>query len=143
MVVGILFISGCGADLHASNQKRVFYSHPAYGDDNYEPTRDCIWRITTRSGNIKLQFKEFDIENEKFCSYDVVTIRDGANSTSPLLGKACGNKNTDREFISTGNKMYIQFKTDLTTQKKGFIAEYMRVKNRKAKNKKLKIKRNS
>lgn len=72
-----------------------------------------------------------------------MTIHDGGNSTSPLLGKACGNSNTDRDFISTGNIMYIQFETDLTTQKKGFIAEYVRFKNRKGKSKKYKIKRNS
>ncbi|KAK3741569.1 hypothetical protein QZH41_012512 [Actinostola sp. cb2023] len=133
----------CGAELHAAYQKRTFYSHPAYGDDNYSPSLKCTWTLSTRSGNIKLRFKEFDLENEKFCSYDVVTIRDGNNTTSPLLGRACGNKNTAREFISTGNKMFIQFTTDLTTQKKGFIAEYVRVKNKKGKNKKYKSKRNS
>lgn len=129
--------------MNAANQKRIFYSHPAYGDDNYSPSLKCTWKISTRSGQIRLRFKEFDLESEKFCSYDVVTVRDGANSTSPLLGKACGNKNPARDFISTGNKMYIQFRTDLTTQNKGFIAEYGRVKNKKGKNKKYKIKRNS
>ncbi|KXJ24165.1 Tolloid-like protein 1 [Exaiptasia diaphana] len=133
----------CGAELHASNQKRIFYSHPAYGDDNYSPSLKCTWKIASRSGYIKLRFKEFDLENEKFCSYDEVIIRDGNNTTSPLLGKACGNKKTPKEFFSTGNQLFVQFTTDLTTQKKGFIAEYSRVKSKKEKNKKYKTKKNT
>lgn len=133
--------SVCGAQLNAVNTARTFYSHPAYGDDNYSPSVKCTWTLSTRNGFVKLRFKEFDLEKEKYCSYDAVTIRDGSNATSPLLGKICGNsaKIAEREFLSTGNKMFIEFVTDLTTQKKGFIAEYGRIKrNRRNKLKKYK-----
>ncbi|XP_031559878.1 tolloid-like protein 1 [Actinia tenebrosa] len=122
----------CGAKLNAINTARTFYSHPAYGDDDYSPSVKCRWTISTRNGFVKLRFKEFEVEKEKYCSYDGVTIRDGSNATSPLLGKICGNsaKNAKREFLSTSNKMFIEFVSDLTTQKKGFIAEYVRVKRK-------------
>jgi len=56
------------------------------------------------------------------CGYDYVIIRDGNNSTAPLLGRLCGKE--PAEFVSPGNRMGIEFRTDLTTNKKGFIAEY-------------------
>ena len=116
--------AACGAQLQASNTKRQFISHPSYGDDNYEPNLHCIWLLTARSGHkIHLRLKEFDVEMEKNCGYDYVIIRDGNNSTAPLLGRVCG-KGRPVEFASLGNRMWIEFRTDLTTNKKGFIAEY-------------------
>lgn len=129
MCVHVYFFLVCGAQLHASNNKRQFFSHPSYGDDNYETSLHCLWRLTARSGFIiRLRFKEFDVESEKLCGYDYVILRDGSNSTAPLLGKVCGQgtPGSAREFVSTGNRMWIQFKTDLTNTKKGFIAEYSR-----------------
>ncbi|XP_048589480.1 tolloid-like protein 1 isoform X2 [Nematostella vectensis] len=127
------YTAHCGANLNAVSQKRIFYSHPAYGDDNYGPKMKCNWTLTARNGFIKLRFKEFDIEKEAYCSYDYVNIRDGNSTSSPLLGKQCGSsgKKGPLEFVSTGNKMYIEFVTDVTNQHKGFIAEYVRVKRTK------------
>ena len=113
----------CGAQLYASIKKRQFFSHPSYGDNNYKTNLHCLWQLTARSGYIiRLRFKEFDVENEKLCGYDYVIIRDGNNSSAPLLGRVCGRG--PREFVSTGNRMWMEFRTDLTTNKKGFIAEY-------------------
>ena len=114
----------CGAQLQASNTKRQFISHPSYGDDNYESNLHCIWQLTARSGyKIHLRLKEFDVEMEKNCGYDYVIIRGGNNSIAPLLGRVCG-KRAPVEFVSPGDRMWIEFRTDLTTNKKGFIAEY-------------------
>lgn len=119
----------CSANLHVSNNKRQFFSHPSYGSDNYKSNLRCSWRLTTRPGYIiRLRFKQFDVENEKLCGYDYVIIRDGTNNTAPLLGRACGQTSTQssHEFVSTGNRMWIKFETDLTNNRKGFIAEYFR-----------------
>ncbi|XP_067041555.1 tolloid-like protein 1 [Acropora muricata] len=123
----------CGAQLHASNNRRQFFSHPNHKNENYGPNLHCQWLLTARSGYIiRLRFKEFELENEKLCAYDYAIIRDGSNSTSPLIERLCGHgsPNSSREFVSTGNRMWIQFRTDVTTQKKGFIAEYSRLHNR-------------
>lgn len=119
----------CGSQLHASSQKRQFVSHPSYGDDNYKSSHYCLWLLTARSGHvIFLRFKSFDVEHERNCGYDYVEIYDGSNSTSPKLGKICGSESQvfPRLFMSSGNRMFIQFRTDLTNQKKGFVAEYSR-----------------
>ena len=114
----------CGAQLQASDTKRQFISHPSYGDDNYEPNLHCIWQLKAQSDyKIHLRLKEFDVEMEKNCVYDYVIVRSGNNSTAPVLGRVCG-KGTPVEFVSTGDRMWIEFRTDLTTNKKGFIAEY-------------------
>ena len=113
----------CGAQLQASNTKRQFFSHPSYGDDNYRSNFQCVWQLAAQAGHVlHLRFKEFDVEMENVCGYDYVIIRDGSNSTTPLLGRVCGKR--PREFVSSGNQMWIEFRTDLTTNKKGFIAEY-------------------
>jgi len=125
----VRYTAVCGAQLHSSTNKRQFSSHPSYGDDNYKSNLHCRWLLTARSGYIiRLRFKEFDVENEKLCGYDYVIVRDGNNSTAPLLGRVCGkgSPGSSREFVSSGNRMWIQFKTDLTNNKKGFIAEYSR-----------------
>ena len=127
-IVLFLFVV-CSANLHVSNNKRQFFSHPSYGSDNYKSNLRCSWRLTTRPGYIiRLRFKQFDVENEKLCGYDYVIIRDGTNNTAPLLGRACGQTSTQssHEFVSTGNRMWIKFETDLTNNRKGFIAEYFR-----------------
>ena len=91
------FFTVCGAQLHSSNNKRQFSSHPSYGDDNYKSNLHCRWLLTARSGYIiRLQFKEFDVENEKLCGYDYVMIRDGNNSTAPLLGECAAR---DRQVL--------------------------------------------
>ena len=123
----------CGVQLNASNNTRQFLSHPNHKYENYGPNLHCQWLLTARSGYIiRLRFKEFELENEKLCAYDYVIIRDGSNSTSPLIERLCGHgsPNSSREFVSTGNRMWIQFRSDVTTQRKGFIAEYSRLRNR-------------
>ena len=81
---------------------------------------------------IFLRFKSFDVENERNCGYDKVEIYDGSNSASPKLGIICGSESdvSRRLFMSSGKRMFIQFRTDLTNQKKGFVAEYWSLRKR-------------
>ena len=123
----------CGSQLYSSSHKRVFVSHPSYGDANYNSNFHCLWLLTAQSGHvIFLRFKSFDVENERNCGYDNVEIYDGSNSNSPKLGRICGSESQvfPRSFMSSGNRMFIQFQTDLTIQKKGFVAEYWRLRKR-------------
>lgn len=54
----------------------------------------------------------------KNCVDDYVAIHDGDSMTAPMLGCYCG---TDLTAVqSTGNFMYIRFKTDGDTTAKGF-----------------------
>ena len=41
---------------------------------------------------VALKFQSFEIENHDNCVYDFLEIRDGDDSSAPLLGTFCGYK---------------------------------------------------
>lgn len=57
------------------------------------------------------------------CNYDFVEIRDGGTINSQLLGKFCGFDKPNTVF-SSGNVMYIRFRTDASVPRPGFKAQY-------------------
>ena len=60
-------------------------------------------------------------------SYDYVLLRDGNSTSSSQIGKYCGN-NIPPSSVSTGNELYIHFKTDGTDVRRGFNMTYDAVK---------------
>ena len=59
-------------------------------------------------------------------SCDSLTIHDGGNNQAPVLGKFCGNS-IPPKTVSTSNEVFIEFKTDHNTVKKGFQMEYSKI----------------
>jgi len=56
---------------------------------------------------------------------DYLIVRDGDHPKSPLLGSFTGSKqNSPRLVMSTGNSLYLYFKTSLGETKKGFKIRY-------------------
>ena len=51
-------------------------------------------------------------------------MRGGPDANSPILTKICQNLNKDYIVTSTGNQMYIKFKTDTSSSGNGFVANY-------------------
>lgn len=51
-------------------------------------------------------------------------IRDGSNSSSPLLSRFCGYETPDA-IRSTGDKLFIHFQTDSSVAKPGFMARIL------------------
>ncbi|XP_053384014.1 deleted in malignant brain tumors 1 protein-like isoform X2 [Mercenaria mercenaria] len=64
----------------------------------------------------------FDIEFASNCVYDRVAVYAGYNSNSLLLGKYCGT--TAPQPISSLGQMHIQFWTDGSVVRTGYIAHY-------------------
>ena len=60
-------------------------------------------------------------------SYDSVLLRDGNSSSSPEIGKYCGTT-IPESSVSTGNALFIKFKTDDEYVRKGFNMTYEAVK---------------
>ena len=58
-----------------------------------------------------------------FFSYDSLTIYDGGSSTSPLVGKYCGDTIPPSHF-SSSNEILIHFQTDGGEARAGFKIEY-------------------
>ena len=107
---------------------QLIFSHADYDGKPYKPNTRCEWHLAAKSGYaIKIKFKKFELEQEEGCTYDFVKITDGSDSSAPLLGKICGSK-TGKEYISTGNNIWLQFHTDSDEGKQGFYVEYKRVK---------------
>ena len=53
-------------------------------------------------------------------------IRDGDNPNSPLMGTYCGT-DIPADLTSTGNSLYLRFKTDEAVEGTGFRLSYERI----------------
>eukprot|EP00794_Sanderia_malayensis_P003627 gene3627-4141_t len=109
------------------NSERGVIKTPNY-PRNYPPNTLCIWIIksndTTRE--IKLIFKSFELEKHSQCKYDSLLIKDGSKPSSKVIKQQCGDE-VPLSVTSTGNALWIQFKSDGTKQFKGFEASWQRV----------------
>ncbi|MCJ8728547.1 hypothetical protein PDJAM_G00005700 [Pangasius djambal] len=112
----------CGGTLSGSGQIRTPL-HP----DAYPHNKMCEWVINQPTGYVvTLNFLTFDVEGSTSCSFDYVEVRDGATSSSPLIGRYCGNQ-VPSMLQSTQKHMYIAFSTDASVSNHGFTAEYASV----------------
>ena len=70
-----------------------------------------------------------------FFSYDSLTIYDGGSSTSPMMGKYCGNS-IPPSHVSSSNEILIQFQSDEYEDDigGGFQIEYNPLGNRSIQN---------
>ncbi|XP_045532210.1 tolloid-like protein 1 [Pieris brassicae] len=92
--------------------------------DSYPSRKDCVWQFSTTPGHrIKLIFNVFELEPHQECTYDHVTIYDGASADEKTLGRFCGSK-LPHPVVASQNLMYVVFKSDASVQRKGFFATY-------------------
>ena len=92
--------------------------------NNYPHLANCKYTIDIPSGlQIELIFRDFALERHDSCRYDNLRIFDGANNTSPLIGKFCGTASPGR-IVSTGNMLHLEFVSDFSSSAKGFFANY-------------------
>ena len=80
----------------------------------YEPLH------TIRSHSI---FADFHLQGGSSCRHDSLDIYDGASIRDAKLGRFCG-QNKPMLLTSSGNYFYLRFKSDGTTEKRGFRATY-------------------
>lgn len=92
--------------------------------DFYPSRKDCVWHFSTIPGHrIKLSFTHFELESHQECSYDHVDFYDGGSPETPTLGRFCGSK-IPPLVITSGNQLYMTFRSDSSVQRKGFQANY-------------------
>ncbi|KPJ02950.1 Tolloid-like protein 1 [Papilio xuthus] len=92
--------------------------------DTYPSRKDCVWQFSTTPGHrIKLIFNVFELESHQECTYDHVSIYDGASADEKTLGRFCGAK-LPHPVVASQNQMYVVFKSDASVQRKGFLATY-------------------
>ena len=115
-------VSACGGNL---TQDSGQISSPMH-TTSYMRNMDCIWFITVIPNRvIEAKFISIDLENCYRCYCDSVEIRDGNDSTAPLIGRYCSeDKHTGSEIKSSGNTLWVRFKTDRSVEKIGFRLGY-------------------
>ena len=55
--------------------------------------------------------------------YDFLEVHEGRNEETPLVGRYCGNS-LPPDYVSSGNEVYIRFKTDHSVSGRGFRIQY-------------------
>ncbi|XP_055635764.1 uncharacterized protein LOC129775276 isoform X1 [Toxorhynchites rutilus septentrionalis] len=111
----------CGGTLQATTQSQTF-SSPGY-PKSYPGGLECLYIIKTQNGRIiSLEINDLDLNTGR----DFILIRNGDNARAKPVARLTGTSVDDRNniIISTGNKLYVYFKTSLGGYKKGFSIKY-------------------
>ncbi|XP_065052552.1 cubilin-like isoform X5 [Rhopilema esculentum] len=115
--------TGCGGLIDATSRSSGQFAHPGY-PGNYEDSQSCEYIIRTgRNRKLALDFDLFDLEITSDCRYDYIEIRDGELPSDKLIGKYCG-KDDVKGIRSTGNSLNIRFRSDQTSNFKGYRASW-------------------
>ena len=97
--------------------------------DYYPHLASCQWIIViphdiiTQKPFIKLEFKDFNVENHWYCDYDKVLVYDGWESSNTLIWSFCGY-NSLSPIYATRGKMLVKFISDASVTARGFNATF-------------------
>ena len=119
----------CGGKLTASSQMRDLYSHMEYpAGKPYPANHTCSWLIASngRYKKIQIKFRNFELE-DGHCFFDYVTLYDGDSPSAQKIVTLCGKNLKYRDFTSSKNSLYIEFRTDKKIERRGFYAQYRRI----------------
>ena len=79
---------------------------------------------TTIVSNVLKSLQLEDADKNGECTYDYLEIVDGDSENSgDMIGKFCGTDSLG-SFLSSGNKLFIKFKTDSSRESQGFTGSY-------------------
>ncbi|XP_073683512.1 scavenger receptor cysteine-rich domain-containing protein DMBT1-like isoform X2 [Garra rufa] len=106
----------CGGHLYGSG----LFSSPNY-PYYYHDNAYCVWYLSAQQGQrIFLTFA--DVQLERCCSCDYITVYDGSSTGYPQLGKVCFNDTTHQVFHSSSRYMTVVFRSDYSGVSHGFKA---------------------
>jgi len=120
--------SDCSANYQVLTAPTGNISSPNF-PDKYPSDIKKIWKIEAPKGQrITLQFRNFNIEGSSgcsggSCSCDYVKISNECIGVIPELTR-CGSSSHREMFVSSGNELWIEFKTDGTVEYTGFQITY-------------------
>lgn len=110
----------CGGTLRASPSGQVLTS-PGY-PKQYPGGLECLYILEAQPGRIiSVEVQDLDLVRGR----DYLLIRDGDSPSSKPIARLSGSLDENvRVIISTGNKLYLYFKTSLGDSGKGFNIRY-------------------
>jgi cubilin len=87
---------------------------------DYAPDMNCSWLIQpTGASFVHLDFNRFDTQ----VNFDSLTVYDGPNNSSPILGSYSGNT-IPAAISSSGNSLFLEFKSNATQNATGWDISY-------------------
>jgi len=95
---------------------------PGYPQD-YPGGLECLYIIGAQVGRIiTLEIEDLDLETHR----DYILIRNGDNPKSQPIARLTGAREDNPNLImSTGNQLYVYFKTSLGDSRRGFRIKYL------------------
>ncbi|XP_067863171.1 cubilin [Heptranchias perlo] len=116
---------GCGGYLTGTSG--TFSSPDVDFNGKYEKNLDCLWNIIVPLNKvINITFTVFLLEDKAngICAYDYVSIYDGENINSPLVGTYCGSQ-LPSPFVSSNNFLTVRFISGFSIELAGFNVTYI------------------
>jgi len=105
------YTDSCTAQIHDFGGPTKNY----YNNENY------TWTIQPPNAtSLTVSFTQFDVE----ANYDTLFIYDGNSVSTPLIGNYTGT-NSPGNFTTSGGAVTFRFKSDGSTTKPGFLANYV------------------
>lgn len=98
----------------------AIFSSPNF-PNAYPHNLDCQYRVQVPAGKtIELYILHLELEH----SHDNLVIYDGHSSTSTQIATLTGTTGSGRKFVTTGNELFVTFRSDGSGTRKGFQAVY-------------------
>ncbi len=94
-------------------------------NNNYSDDEDFVMTFLPGDNNssVKMEFTEFNVENELNCGYDYLEIYDGSDINTPLIGKWCGVDSPGTLIASNDEgALTVYFHSDNNTNLSGWKA---------------------
>ncbi|XP_043916230.1 cubilin-like [Protopterus annectens] len=114
-------LSECGGTFNSTSGT---ISSPTHSFTNYHNNMNCTYYVIVSENRIvELKFNQFHLEASSTCSFDYVAVYDGSDIYAPLLGKFCGSA-IPPILKSTGNTLFLVFKTDSSITAGGWRATF-------------------
>lgn len=113
------------SNIYLTKSSDTIYSPDYDTQDTYPANMSCTWLISLPKNKIQLSFSAFDLQAPgPSCQHgDFVEVRDGEYPDSPVLGTFCGS-NIPSDTFSSGSYMLVQFRSDESMEKRGFVTSY-------------------
>ncbi|XP_061178089.1 cubilin-like [Saccostrea echinata] len=110
-----------GGDLTGSSGQVASPNYP----NQYPHNVNYVWTITVDVGlRIRVTFNSIDMESIANCYYDFIKFLDGPEADSVEIGRFCGTS-VPSPFMSTGNVMRVEFRTDFSSSGQGFLFQWV------------------
>ena len=106
-----------------SNEREQTINSPNF-PSNYGYSQHCTWTIEAPVGRVvSLDTFYYDIAYCVNCNCDALRIYDGESASSNEIAELCGT-NSKSGIVSTGNSLFLDFKSDGYWTNGGFIIYY-------------------